>query len=204
MMAFIFTAMVIISVLSALFSGRMEQVSAAAMTECGNAVKLVLSLMGVMCMWSGVMKVAERAGLTERFGRLFAPVLRLLFRDIDPNGPAACAITMNVAANLLGLGNAATPLGITAMCELEKLNRENGTASDAMVTFVVMNTASLQLIPTTTAAMRLQAGSLAPFEILPAVWLASLASILCALLMTRLLGRKKKKHVARQAMGEVG
>lgn len=120
-------------------------------------------------------------------------VLSLLFRGIKPGSPAAKAISMNITANLLGLGNAATPLGIAAMRELEATNQNPSIASNDMITFVVLNTASLQLIPTTTAALRMQAGSASPFDILPAVWAASLASVVVAVLLS-ILFRSAVSH----------
>lgn len=167
----------------------MAAVSTAAMNGCGEAVQLAISLTGTICLWSGVMRVADRSGITDALSRAFRPLNRFLFRELDPEGAAARAISMNMAANLLGLGNAATPLGLAAMRELEKVNRHPGIASQAMVTFVVLNTASLQLLPTTNAYLRLAAGSNEPMEILPAVWLASAVSILVGVTMTRLLRR---------------
>ena len=184
--------MILLSIITGAAGGTMAAVSTAAMNGCGQAVQLVISLAGTICLWSGVMGIADRSGLTDALGRAFRPLNRLLFRELDPDGPAVKAISMNMAANLLGLGNAATPLGIAAMKELEKVNRRPGTASQAMVTFVVLNTASLQLLPTTNAYLRLAAGSKEPMEILPAVWLASTVSIVTGVLMTRLLrGRER-------------
>ena len=138
--------------------------------------------------------------------RLLAPLMRLLFPGLDTGGAACRALLMNMAATLLGLGNAATPLGLQAMQELEKENPVPGTASRHMITFVVLNTASIQLLPTTVATLRLQYGSAEPLVILPAVWVTSLASATAAVLMARLLwhpqrlrdGRKwrKKRIVA--------
>ncbi|WP_312640930.1 nucleoside recognition domain-containing protein [Hydrogenoanaerobacterium sp.] len=190
MMTWIFSGMILLSVVLGMMNDRISQVSSAALSEGGNAVSLVISLAGIMCLWSGLMNVAEKSGLTEKFSHFFSPVLRLLFKGLDPKSSAAKAISMNMAANLLGLGNAATPLGIAAMRELEALNRTPTVASNYMVTFVVLNTASLQLIPTTTAALRLQAGAAAPFDILPAVWITSIASVVSVMVMSRLLRRK--------------
>lgn len=190
MMTWIFSGMILLSAVLGAMNGRISQVSAAALTESGKAITLVIGLAGVMCLWSGLMKVAERSGLTQRFSRMFSPLLRLLFPGLDARGPAAKAISMNVAANLLGLGNAATPLGIAAMRELEELNPNPIVASNHMVTFVVLNTASLQLIPTTTAALRLQAGAAAPFDILPAVWVTTACAVVSVLVMSRLLARR--------------
>ena len=187
MMNAVLVGMLIFSVVSAAFGGNMEALSAAALSGCGEAVTLVISLTGMLCLWCGLMKIAQQCRLTEAVARLFRPLTRLLFPELPPGSPALQAICMNLSANLLGLGNAATPLGLAAMQELQKLNRQKDTASNAMVTFVVLNTASLQLIPTTCAVLRQQAGSAAPMEILPAVWLSSVASAAAALTLARLL-----------------
>ena len=187
MMNAVLAGMLIFSVVSAAFGGNMEALSAAALSGCGEAVTLVISLTGMLCLWCGLMKIAQQCRLTEAVARLFRPLTRLLFPELPAGSPALQAICMNLSANLLGLGNAATPLGLAAMQELQKLSRRKDTASNAMVTFVVLNTASLQLIPTTCAVLRQQAGSAAPMEILPAVWLSSVASAAAALTLARLL-----------------
>lgn len=187
MMNAVLVGMLIFSVVSAAFGGNMEALSAAALSGCGEAVTLVISLTGMLCLWCGLMKIAQQCRLTEAVARLFRPLTRLLFPELPPGSPALQAICMNLSANLLGLGNAATPLGLAAMRELQKLNRQKDTASNAMVTFVVLNTASLQLIPTTCAVLRQQAGSAAPMEILSAVWLSSVASAAVALTLAHLL-----------------
>ena len=192
MMNAVLAGMLIFSVVSAAFGGNMEALSAAALSGCGEAVTLVISLTGMLCLWCGLMKIAQQCRLTEAVARLFRPLTRLLFPELPAGGPALQAICMNLSANLLGLGNAATPLGLAAMQELQKLNRQKDTASNAMVTFVVLNAASLQLIPTTCAVLRQQAGSAAPMEILPAVWLSSVASAAAALTLARLLRGGKR------------
>lgn len=193
MMKWIFSGLILLAVVFGALNGRLSHVTSAALSECGNAVQLTLTLMGAMCLWSGMMKIADKAGLTDRLSRAFRPVLRLLFRGLDPAGPAAKAISMNIAANLLGLGNAATPLGISAMRELQKLSPQTDCATDNMVLFVVLNTASLQLIPTTTAMLRQQANSVAPLDIMPAVWVASLASVASGVLAAKFLGALSRR-----------
>ena len=192
MMSYIIGGMILLAIITGTAGGNMSAVSTAAMNGCGQAVQLVISLTGTICLWSGVMGIADLSGLTGALSRAFRPLNRFLFRELDPDGPAVKAISLNMAANLLGLGNAATPLGLAAMKELEKVNRHPGAASQAMVTFVVLNTASLQLLPTTNAYLRLAAGSKEPMEILPAVWLASSVSIGVGVLMTRLLAGWRK------------
>ncbi|HCB64763.1 MAG TPA: spore maturation protein A [Ruminococcaceae bacterium] len=189
MMSWLFTGMLVLSLLFGILNGRMEQVSISAVNECSNAVTLAIQLAGVMCLWSGLMRIAEVSDLTGKLSRLFRPVMKLLFWHLPADSKAAKAIIMNLTANLLGLGNAATPLGIAAMKELEKISPRKGIASNEMALLVVLNTASLQLIPTTTAALRLAAGSAAPMEILPAVWLASSMSILSGILAAKFFSR---------------
>jgi len=189
MMKWVFSGLILSSVLIGMALGRMDAVTGAAISDCGKAVELTLTLTGSMCMWSGLMKIAERAKLTEKISRLFSPVIRLLFTGLDHRSPAAQAITLNISANLLGLGNAATPLGIAAMQEMQKSNPHKSTATNNMVMFVVLNTASLQLLPTTTALLRANAGSPAPMDIMPASWVASGVSILSGVVMAKLLSR---------------
>lgn len=187
MMNYLFVGMIALSLVFGVMNGRTAQVSQAALSEGVAAVELALKLCGSLCLWSGVMRVAQKSGLTEWLSRRLTPVLRLLFRSVPPQSRAGHYISMNLVANLIGLGNAVTPLGIAAMRELEKYSANNERATDDMVLFVVLNTASLQIIPTTTAMLRLAAGSAAPMEIVPAVWFASLCSVASGILAVRLL-----------------
>lgn len=197
MMSYVIFAMMALSILCGALAGRMELVSNAILSGCGEGVSLALSLAGTLCLWSGIMKIAEQSGLTEKISLAFRPLTRRLFPSIPPDSRAMGAITMNLSANLLGLGNAATPLGITAMTELERQAGFPQEATLDMVTFVVLNTASLQLLPTTNAYLRLAAGSANPMEILPAVWISSTVSISIGVLFTRLLNRRQRRGVCR-------
>lgn len=189
MMSWVFGGMIFISIIFSLLSGRVMDVSTAALNESGKAVQLVITLTGTICLWSGLMQIADRSGLTKTISRMMSPITSLLFRGMDKNSPAAKAISMNLTANLLGLGNAATPLGITAMREMEKELHGKTSASNHMVTFVVLNTASLQLVPTTTAMLRLNAGAAAPLDILPCVLVSSLISVSSGVLCAKILSR---------------
>ena len=135
-----------------------------------------------MCMWGGLMRIAEKSGLTELLAHGFKPVLKPLFKGLDMNGRAFHAICMNITANLLGLGNAATPLGLEAMRRLEQEEHTGDTTSRNMVIFVVLNTASITLIPTTAASLRLKHGSAAPMEILPCVLITSACALAVGLI----------------------
>lgn len=187
MMSGIIGGMILLSIITGAVGGNMAAVSTAAMNGCGQAVELALSLAGTICLWSGVMGIAEKSGLTDVLSRMFRPVNRFLFRGLSPDSPAIKAVSMNMAANLLGLGNAATPLGLEASRLMAE--RSPGVASDGLCMLVVMNTASLQLIPTTVASLRAAAGSGNPFDILPAVWLASAVSVTVGITAAKLFAR---------------
>ena len=174
-MAWIWTGMAVLSILCGLATGRGDLVAAAAVEGAQAAVELCVSIAGMLCLWTGVMEIMRRSGLAEGLSRLLRPVLSALFPQVSKDRGVMDSISANVSANLLGLGNAATPLGIEAVRRMER--KSPGTASDAMCMLVVCNTASIQLIPTTVASVRAAAGSSAPFDILPAVWLASALSV---------------------------
>ncbi|MGN0608861.1 MAG: nucleoside recognition domain-containing protein [Oscillospiraceae bacterium] len=198
MMNKIFAAMIILSVICSIFTGRTAEVSDAAINSCVEAVELFIYLIGGMCMWGGLMKIAEKSKLTDKIAAAFRPLARLIFKDIDLNGKAFHAICLNVTANMLGLGNAATPLGIEAMKALEKEDNACGTASRNMVVFTVLNTASITLIPTTAASLRSKHGSESPMDILPCVLITSAAALAVGLVTAVILdgfgktGVKKK------------
>ena len=186
-MSMLWTGMVAAAILCGLATGRGPEVAAAAMEGARAAVDLCVSIAGMLCLWSGVMEVMRRSGLSEQLSRLLRPVLGRLFPEAAGDRRIMDALAANVSANLLGLGNAATPLGIEAARGLAK--RSPGTANDALCMLIVCNTASIQLIPTTVAAVRASAGSAAPFDILPAVWLASALSVCTGILACKLLAR---------------
>ena len=174
-MAWIWTGMAVLSILCGLATGRGDLVAAAAVEGAQAAVELCVSIAGMLCLWTGVMEIMRRSGLAEGLSRLLRRVLSALFPQMSGDRGVMDSISANVSANLLGLGNAATPLGIEAVRRMER--KSPGTASDAMCMLVVCNTASIQLIPTTVASVRAAAGSSSPFDILPAVWLASALSV---------------------------
>jgi spore maturation protein SpmA len=157
---------------------KLGQVTSAAIKAAGTAVEIAIGLIGVMALWLGVMKVAEEAGLTKTIARLVEPITRRLFPSIPSNHPAVSAMIMNIAANMLGLSNAATPLGLKAMEELDKLNPTKGEATDDMCMFLVINTTAITLIPATAIAVRASVGSGNPQMILiPSVLAASTATL---------------------------
>ena len=193
MMNYVWAAMMLLSVAFGGASGRIDAVSEAMFSGASQAVELCLTLLGMLCLWSGLMRVADGAGITTVLGKMLSPILRIIFPGLPSDSPAARAMSMNVAANVLGLGNAATPLGLKAMQELQKLNPIKDTASDYMLTFVVLNSVSVQLIPTGTAVLRENFGSANPMEIMPAVWISSIASAAVGIALAMLLCRRKRR-----------
>lgn len=189
-MAYVFGAMIAISFVFSLVTGDLGALSEGILSSAENAVELLISISGMLCMWSGFMRIAKDCGLIDRLSRLFAPLLRHLYPDVKVESDAFRYISMNISANLLGLGNAATPLGLNAMKELRKLSDTN-TATDSMLTLVVMNTASIQLLPTTVAALRRSYGSSHPFDILLCVWITSAVALTLGLLSAKLLSRRR-------------
>ncbi len=184
----------IISLIFAAVNGKMSELSSSIISKSGDAVELVISLCGIMCFWCGLMRVAERAGLTEKLARLLSPVVCALFRGVPKGSKAVGLITMNLAANILGLGNASTPLGIAAMRELSEIEHAQEHATDNMILLAVLNTASLQIIPATAAALRTANGAENPFDILPCVWIVSVYAAIVAVIAAKIMGRISRKR----------
>ncbi len=186
-MSLIWTAMVGAAVLCGLATGNGPAVAKGALDGAAAGVELCLSMLGVLCLWTGVMEVMERSGLARGLSRLLRPAISRLYPDFAGDRRVMDAVSANLSANLLGLGNAATPLGLEAARLMAE--RTPGTASDGLCMLVVCNTASFQLIPTTVASLRAAAGCASPFDILPAVWLASAVSIAVGVTASKLMAR---------------
>ena len=191
MMKWIWSAMLVLSVLIGMLTGRIGAVSQAAITGASDAVGLFLIMLAMICLWNGLMNIAEKAGITQAIAKLLSPLTRRLFPDLDPKGEGMQAITMNMTANFLGLGNAATPLGLRAMKKMAEQAPEKGVATDSMAMFVVINTACLQLVPTTITAIRIKYGSAQPFDILPCIWIASVVTLSAGVLFAKLFARRR-------------
>ncbi len=187
-MTYLWPAMAIFSFFCAIASDNMGNLSAAVINGGTNAISLAIKLTGIICLWNGLISIAQKSGLTQVICKLLSPVLNLLFPTLKDKATKE-AIAMNITANLFGLDNAATPLGLKAMELLQKNNPDPATASDNMVRFVVINTASLHIVSTTVAMLRGEYGSKSPTEILLPALLTSVASIFVGLTMTFLLGR---------------
>lgn len=187
MLNYIWLALVLLAVAIGGWNDRLPEVTAGAFDGAKTAVTIALGLIGVMALWLGVMRLAERAGLVQRIARGLRPVMRRLFPDVPPEHPAMGSMLMNMAANMLGLGNAATPLGLRAMRDLEALNPRPGVASNAMCTFLAINTASVQLIPATAIALLAAAGSARPTAIVGTALLATLCAATVAITAAKIL-----------------
>ena len=186
-MPYFLTGLFSLSLLFGCATGQLSAVSAAALTGAQSAVELCLSMAGAICLWSGVMTLMDRCGLSEKLAALLRPLLRRILPNASRDSETLAALSANVSANLLGLGNAATPLGIRAATRMAQ--GCNGVASDELCRLVVLNTASVQLLPTTVASVRAGCGAAAPFDILPAGWVSSLLSVTVGRLAARLLER---------------
>jgi spore maturation protein A len=189
MMNYIFGAIILISTICAVVTGRGESLAKGIIGGASESVSLLTTMAGMMMLWSGIMEIAERGGFTRLLGRLLSPALRLLFNKLPKDSEAMRYISMNVSANLLGLGNAATPFGISAVRELGRLSDCGDRASDDMIVFVVINTASIQIMPTMVGTLRQAYGSAQPFSILPCVWISSVCALAVGLIIAKLLNR---------------
>ncbi len=186
-MSIVWTSMVVLSILCGVLTGRGPLVAAAAMEGAAAAVQLCLTMAGMLCLWMGVMEIMKRSGLSRGLSKLLRPVLGRLYPAFAGDCAVMDNISANVSANLLGLGNAATPLGVQAARLMSR--RTPGVASDALCMLIVCNSSSIQLIPTTVASVRAAAGCAAPFDILPAVWLASAISVGVGICAAKLCAR---------------
>jgi spore maturation protein A len=185
MVNYIWVLMTIIGIVFAIFNGTIEDVNKAIFVGAKEAVTLCIGLISILVFWLGMMRIAEESGLLERLSKLFRPLVKRLFPEVPTNHPAMGYILSNMIANMFGLGNAATPLGIKAMEELKQLNGGKNSASRSMVTFLAINTASITIIPTTVIAIRMNYKSAAPTEIVVPTVIATILSAIGAVLIDR-------------------
>ena len=189
LLSYVWIIMVILSIFCSILTGRTAQTGSAALIGAQNGVTLALSLCGSLCLWSGFAKLTEKSGLARRFSALLRPLLSRLFPEASRDPSALQDLCGNLTANFLGLGNAATPMGISAVRRMHALSGKPD-ASDEMCRLIVLNTASIQLIPSTVGAVRASLGSARPFDIQPAVRLTSASSVTAGLLAARLFSRR--------------
>ena len=189
MLNYIWLAMIILAVILGGINGKIEDVTKSAIDSAGSAVTIAIGLIGVMALWLGIMKIAEDSGLIKLLAKAIAPIMKRLFPDVPPGHPAMGSMTMNIAANMLGLNNAATPLGLRAMEDLETLNRHPGIATNAMCTFLTINTAGVQLIPATMISIMASAGSKDPTAIIGTTIAATTAAVIAGVTAVKILER---------------
>ena len=187
LMSRVVALLVLLSLVLGALTGRMAQVSQATVSGAEEAVRLLLRIGGTLCLWNGLMEVMVQSGLANKVARLLQPLIRLLFGSYAEDETARAAIAQNMAANLLGLGSAATPSGLRAAKRLRELSDRRGVPPHGVFLLIVLNTASLQLLPTTVAAVRSGLGAAQPYDILPAVWLSSAVSVTVGMVAARLM-----------------
>lgn len=178
---------IIISVVYAICSGNIESVNKSIFESTESAVNLTLTLLGMTCLWSGLMEIASRTQIMEQLSKILKTIIKKFFPKLKVGSKSYNNIIMNVIANILGLGNAATPLGLKAMAELQKENDNKDTLSDNMMTLIVLNTASLQIIPTTVIAIRSSLGSENPTKIIFPVWVATICAAIVGVIVIKII-----------------
>jgi len=189
MLNWIWFGLIAVGVGYGMLTGNLAAVTEEAFAAANDAVLILLEICGLTCLWLGMLKIAEASGLVDKLGKCIAPLVRRLFPDVPAGHPAFSSIIMNVAANLLGLGNAATPFGLKAMEQLQTLNRDQATATPAMITLLAINTSCITLLPTMVISLRASAGSAEPTAIIGATILSSTVGLLFALVLDRILRR---------------
>lgn len=189
MLNYVWLVLIVAALVMGAWNGNLEAVTKSAFDSAETAVKIALGLISIMTLWLGIMKVAEAAGLIRMLARAMSPIMRRLFPEVPPDHPAMGSMLLNIAANWLGLSNAATPFGLKAMEELQQLNPKKDTATNGMVMFLGMNTSSITLIPATIIGVRVSLNSSNPFEIIGTTIFASVCATIVAITVAKLLGR---------------
>lgn len=185
MLSYIWFFLISIGYIVAIFTDSLTTATAELMKATTTAVELCLGLIGTICFWNGLMQIAADSGLINVLSKLTSPVVNLLFKNIPKNHPAKAAISLNIVADMLGIGNAATPFGIRAVKELNKLNPTPGTVSNDIITFLILNTCVIQLVPSTIIALRVSLGSTNPTQIVPIIWITSMITCIAGIIITK-------------------
>lgn len=184
---------IILSFSYAIFSGNLENLNSSIFDSTADAVNLCINLLGTICLWNGIMQIASNTSILHRLTKILRPIIRFLFPEIQGNSIIYQEIAMNMVANILGLGNAATPLGLKAMKSMQKENPKKDTLTNAMATFIIINTASIQIIPTTVIAIRSSLESRNPTSIVFPVWIATICAAVAGITATKLFIKFDKK-----------
>ena len=192
MVSYIWFLLISIGIIFSIITGNIDIVNTSILTNGEKALEIMLSILPIIVLWSGIMKIAEDSGLLKKFANILYPILSKLFPTIPKNNPALGYIASNIAANMLGLGSAATPFGLKAMSELQKINKNKDTASTPMITFLILNTAGVTIIPTTVLALRMASNSTNPSEIIIPGVIATICSSIGGLTIDYLIRRRNK------------
>lgn len=192
MLNIIWPVFIIISVIFALITGNIDELNSAIFSSGSDAVSVTITFLGTMCLWSGLMRIVQETTMINKINELLRPLMKILFPKMKKNDKAYNEITMNISANILGLGNAATPLGLKAMETLQEENTNKDTLSNDMAMFIIVNTASIQLIPTTIIAIRASMGSQYPAEIIIPVWIATIIAYIAGIIITKTMLNRKQ------------
>ena len=192
MLNILWPVFIILSFIYALIFGKINEVNNGIFESLSNSVELSITFLGTMCMWTGIMEIVKKTSLIDKLSRVLKPLINFLFPELKGNEVAKQEISMNMVANILGLGNAATPLGIKAMNTMQKENYKKDTLSNSMMMFIVINTASIQLIPTNVIAIRSSLNSQNPTEIILPVWIATIVAAIVGIFFTKILIKKVK------------
>lgn len=186
----IWPAFIILSFVYAIFNGNIEEFNNSIFTSCAQTVDLTLKLFGTMCLWNGLMKIVQETSLMTKLTKFISPLMKFLFPTMKKEDKEYKEITINIIANLLGIGNAATPLGLKAMQTMQEKNPQKDRITDSMAMFIVLNTASIQLIPSTVIAVRASLGSVNPSQIIVPVWIATIAADVAGIIASKILMKR--------------
>lgn len=190
MLNIIWPIFIIISYIYGIFTGKVNEINNSVFESCQSAVNLTITFLGTMCLWSGIMQIAKKTTLVDKLTTFLNPIMKLLFPDVPKESAVHKEISMNMVANILGLGNAATPLGLKAMKSLQKENPKKDTLTNSMAMFIIINTASIQIIPTTVIAIRSSLGSKNPTSIIIPVWIATICAAVAGTITAKILMKK--------------
>lgn len=193
MLNILWPAAIIVSFIYAVFAGKVGDINDGIFSSVSDAVQLSITFLGTICLWNGIMEIVKRTTLMEKLTKMLNPIMKFLFPELKNNQKAKSEISMNIIANILGLGNASTPLGLKAMKTMQKENNKKDTLSDSMAMFIVLNTASLQLIPTNVIAIRTSLGSQNPTQIILPVWGATVVAAIVGIIATKIIIKKIKQ-----------
>ena len=186
----IWPVFIIVSFLYAIINGNINELNNSIFESAASSVELCITFLGTICLWNGIIKIMEKTTLIEKLKKIIKPVMKILFPEVKKDSKIYSQISMNIIANILGLGNAATPIGIKAMESMQEKKIKKDTLSNSMIMFIVLNTASLQIIPTTVIAIRASLNSTNPSIVVLPIWIATLFSALTAIIITKILSKK--------------